>query len=292
MSYPTSLASTPANSLPQNSMVSNPRPTQPVAPLTRPALLGERPLLCLRDPHSAPGPPNPILQGPFPERARYPQPRMPTGPPQNRWPASSDPRTLNDQDLRQMPMSDRDMRPPPMLIGDKDMRQGPIDQDLRTMNVPSGIPDNRSFDPRFRNITPGEAPPMGAPNSRPVPMPDAPGFDRPRPGPEPYNVRGGPPATTARVEDPRGAGPPPTNPAAANARVPPNPRVNAVSGGSPAVGGASPNPNASPRPANNSLAAAAAAIAPHDQEKAALIMQVLQLSDQQIAMLPLSSDKV
>ncbi|GIX74299.1 CSTF_C domain-containing protein [Caerostris extrusa] len=271
MSYPTSLASTPANSLPQNSMVSNPRPTQPVAPLTRPALLGERPLLCLRDPHSAPGPPNPILQGPFPER---------------------DPRTLNDQDLRQMPMSDRDMRPPPMLIGDKDMRQGPIDQDLRTMNVPSGIPDNRSFDPRFRNITPGEAPPMGAPNSRPVPMPDAPGFDRPRPGPEPYNVRGGPPATTARVEDPRGAGPPPTNPAAANARVPPNPRVNAVSGGSPAVGGASPNPNASPRPANNSLAAAAAAIAPHDQEKAALIMQVLQLSDQQIAMLPLSSDKV
>lgn len=46
-----------------------------------------------------------------------------------------------------------------------------------------------------------------------------------------------------------------------------NPRIAAVGGASPAMGGGgSPNPQSSPRP-TNPLAAAAAAIAPHDSEK-------------------------
>ncbi|CAL1284762.1 unnamed protein product [Larinioides sclopetarius] len=252
-SYPSALPPTQVNSMPQNPVMPNPRPTQPVMPLTRPALLGERPPLIQERPPIAPGHPNPILQNPFPER---------------------DPRALGDHDLRQMPMSDRDMRPPPMLIGDKDMRQPVGDQDLRTLSVPGGIPDNRAFDPRFRNMAGADASPMTGPPVRPGQPGDIPGFDRPRAGP-PYDARGGPPTAAAPAAQPAGN------------RVPPqNPRVAAVGGNSPAVGGASPSAGASPRPSNNSLAAAAAAIAPHDQEKAALIMQVLQLSDQQIAMLP------
>ncbi|GBL95744.1 hypothetical protein AVEN_685-2 [Araneus ventricosus] len=255
-SYPSALPPSQVNSLPQNPVMTNPRPTQPVMPLTRPALLGERPPLIQDRPPLAPGHPNPILQNPFPER---------------------DPRALGDHDLRQMPMSDRDMRPPPMLIGDKDMRQPVGDQDLRTRSVPGGIPDNRAFDPRFRNMQGADASPMTGPPVRPGQPGDIPGFDRSRAGP-PYDARGAPPTAAARVD-------PAAQPA--GNRVPPqNPRIAAVGGSSPAVGGASPSAGASPRPSNNSLAAAAAAIAPHDQEKAALIMQVLQLSDQQIAMLP------
>lgn len=107
---------------------------------------------------------------------------------------SLDPRALSDHDLRQMPMSDRDMRPPPMLIGDKDMRQPVGDQDLRTLNVPGGIPDNRAFDPRFRNMPGADASPMVGPPVRPGQPGEIPGFDRPRAGP-PYEARGGPPAT-------------------------------------------------------------------------------------------------
>ncbi|CAL1284765.1 unnamed protein product [Larinioides sclopetarius] len=88
-SYPSALPPTQVNSMPQNPVMPNPRPTQPVMPLTRPALLGERPPLIQERPPIAPGHPNPILQNPFPERARLPQPRMPTGPQQNRWSSSS-----------------------------------------------------------------------------------------------------------------------------------------------------------------------------------------------------------
>ncbi|XP_055946691.1 cleavage stimulation factor subunit 2-like isoform X2 [Argiope bruennichi] len=253
-SYPSAMPPNQLNSLPQNPAMQNPRPTQPVMPLTRPALLGERPPLLPERPSLAPGHPNPVLQNPFPDR---------------------DSRTLGDHDLRQMPMSDRDMRPPPLLVGDKDMRQPVGDQDLRTLNPPG--PDNRAFDPRFRNMPGPDVPPMTGPPVRPGQPGDMPSFDRPRAGPS-YDPRGVPPASVARVE--------PVSQSTGN-RVPPqNPRVAAVGGNSPAVGAASPSAGASPCPPNNSLAAAAAAIAPHDQEKAALIMQVLQLSDQQIAMLP------
>ncbi|GFT96487.1 cleavage stimulation factor subunit 2 [Nephila pilipes] len=274
-----STAMTPAqmNSLPQNPGMPNPRPTQPVIPLARPALLGERPALIPERPTLVPGPSNPILQNPFPERARFPHPRMPTNAQQNKWNTTPDPRALGDRDLRQMPVSDRDLRPPPMLIGDKDMRQPVIDQDLRSL-PPGGMPDNR-FDPRYRNMPGPDAPVMTGPNVRPM-HPEGPGFDRPRPG-QGFDIRGGPPATASRVEDQRAV----VNPNVSGPRPPTNPRITAMSGSSPVVGGASPNATASPR-STNSLAAAAAAIAPHDQEKAALIMQVLQLSEQQIAMLP------
>ncbi|XP_054710929.1 cleavage stimulation factor subunit 2-like [Uloborus diversus] len=86
----------------------------------------------------------------------------------------------------------------------------------------------------------------------------------------------------SRMEDPRNSVAPP-NP---NSRMmPQNPRVAAVSSGSPHIGSSSPNIS-SPRPAPSGIAAAAASIAPHDQEKANLIMQVLQLTDEQIALLP------
>ncbi|GFX81322.1 cleavage stimulation factor subunit 2 [Trichonephila clavipes] len=275
-----STAMTPAqmNSMPQNPVMQNPRPTQPVIPLTRPALLGERPALITERPTLVPNSSNPMLQNNFPERARFPHPRMATNAQQNRWNATHDPHALGDHDLRQMPVGDRDLRPPPMLIGDKDMRQSAIDQDLRAM--PSGgMPDSRSFDPRYRNMLGPDTSIMTGPNVRPM-HPEGPGFDRSRPGPGSFDTRGGS-IPAARMEDQRTV----VNPNVPGPRPPTNPRITAMSGGSPVIGGASPNATASPR-SNNSLAATAAAIAPHDQEKAALIMQVLQLSDQQIAMLP------
>lgn len=154
-------------------------------------------------------------------------------------PPAIDPRAIADRDMRQA--ADHDMRPPPMLSIDKDMRQAMADQDLRQ--------DSRRFvDPRFR-----------AENR----------FDR-----STFDPRTAYEGRPARMEDPRGAPIPPS-------RMPLNPRMAA----SPVIAAASPNAVPSPRP-SAALAAAAAAIAPHDQEKAALIMQVLQLSDQQIAMLP------
>ncbi|GFX81264.1 cleavage stimulation factor subunit 2 [Trichonephila clavipes] len=68
--------------------------------------------------------------------------------------------TVGDQDMRQLPLTDSDMRT--MIItpgGDKDMRQMPTDIDWRTIGAPAGLPDKRSFDPRYRSsdsrIAPG-----------------------------------------------------------------------------------------------------------------------------------------
>lgn len=216
----------------------------------RPSLLGDRP-------PAMPAPPMPPMASPFPERG--------------------DPRGLGDHDLRAQPIIDHDMRPPPMLVGDKDMRQSMSDHDFRALNAPTGLPESRSYpDPRYRNA-PGPGPEM-------MPSQRSP-YDRSRPGPDGRPGFDGrvPMGMSPRTDDPRNQNLPPVNNPVPG-RVP-NPRMAAPNTGSPLVGTASPSAVSSPRP-GNPLAAAAAAIAPHDQEKAALIMQVLQLSDQQIAMLP------
>ncbi|KAG8192758.1 hypothetical protein JTE90_009778 [Oedothorax gibbosus] len=228
--YPSAMPPAPVPGMQAPNMMSQPRPTQPVPPLNRPALLGERPQG-----------PNPMPQNPFQEQG--------------------DQRPMPDRDHR--PMPDRDLRGPLMMGGDKDMRHLGGDHDLRQMQ--GGPPDNRDFDPRFRNQPgPGGMRMQGPPDPR--------GMQGPNMG-SPFNGRQGPPA--AAVNDPR---------AMPGPRPPQNPRIAAVGGASP-MGGGSPKPQSSPRP-TNPIAAVAAAVAPHDSEKAALIMQVLQLSDQQIAMLP------
>lgn len=244
----------PSAPIPSNPVVNPPRTTS--GPPTRPSLLGDRP-------PAMPPPPIPNIGNQFPERV--------------------DPRMMGDHDLRQPSIIDHDMRPPPMMGGDKDMRHPPMgDQDLRSLNAPPVIPENRSFsDPRYRNMPgPGpDIPPIRGPFDRPGPRPGLPADVRPG-----FDGRGGV-GMSPRLEDPRSANIPPAS-NMPQGRMPSNPRMASAASGSPLIGSASPSAVSSPRPGNNPLAAAAAAIAPHDQEKAALIMQVLQLTDQQIAMLP------
>lgn len=169
--------------------------------------------------------------------------------------ADQDLRALGDQDLRTLPnIGDRDMRAPPVML-DKDMRQPMGDQDFRTLGIPTAIPESRPFDPRFRNMQGPERSTIS-------------GFDRPRPAAvdprtayDPRNA-GGP----SRVEDPRKA-------SAAAATL--NSRLTAAGNALQDL-----NPNM-PHSAMGS-----AGMIPDEQEKAALIMQVLQLTDQQIAALP------
>ncbi|XP_054711548.1 cleavage stimulation factor subunit 2-like [Uloborus diversus] len=160
-------------------------------------------------------------------------------------------RVLGDRDLR-LHATDRDMRSLPMLSGDKDMRQLVGDQDMRTMG---GIPDNRPFDPRFRGSAMNRAPP-GIPMEKSRP----PNVD-PRTAYEGQNI-----PAPVRVEDPRKA-------AMTSTRVPPPALLN--------VG-----PSAASLDSARQIMHPGNPNAPHDQEKAALIMQVLQLTDQQIASLP------
>ncbi|GFT96502.1 cleavage stimulation factor subunit 2 [Nephila pilipes] len=68
--------------------------------------------------------------------------------------------TIGDQDMRQLPPMDSDMRT--MIItsgGDKDMRQMTADIDWRTIGIPGSLPDKHPFDPRYRSsdprVTPG-----------------------------------------------------------------------------------------------------------------------------------------
>lgn len=237
----------------QNNPVPNAQRAAPMVPPSRPSLLGDRP-------PAMPAPPAPPMGNPFPDRAEP---------------------IMGDHDLRAPPMIDHDMRPPPMMPSDRDMRQVMSDQDFRG---PPGMQENRPpyADPRYRNA-PGPGPEMIPPNQRSP-------YDKGRPGPAPdaragYDGRG-PIGMSPRMDlnmppaaNPvPGRGPPVRN--YQNPRMAPPPNT-----GSPLISAASPNAVSSPRP-GNPLAAAAAAIAPHDQEKAALIMQVLQLTDQQISMLP------
>ncbi|KFM57260.1 Cleavage stimulation factor subunit 2 tau variant, partial [Stegodyphus mimosarum] len=238
--------------MPTNPTMTMPRPV--TTQQSRPSLLGDRPAVIPAPPK--PVLPNPVLPNTFPERAM-------------------DPRAMGDHDLRQPPVGDRDMRTLPMMTGDKDMRQQMGDQDLRTLGVPGGVQECRPYDPRFRGVPGLDVSTRGPPFDRP----SVPATVDSRTS---YEARPVPPS---RMDTQRNVSMP-AAPNIPNPRMPTNPRISAVSNGSPMVGGASPsNVVSSPRQPN-ALAAAAAAIAPHDQEKAALIMQVLQLSDQQIAMLP------
>ncbi|GFQ64873.1 cleavage stimulation factor subunit 2 [Trichonephila clavata] len=108
--------------------------------------------------------------------------------------------TVGDQDMRQLPPMDSDMRT--MLIapsGDKDMRQMPTDIDWRTIGAPGGLPDKRSFDPRYRSSDSRIAP--GA-DSRPGYSRDqVPGDSRGiQPSVDPRVMQGGDPRV---MQDPR-----------------------------------------------------------------------------------------
>lgn len=240
-----------------------------VIPPSRPSLLGDRPPAPVLPADAVPRPavaPN----GPYPDRGM------------DNFEPYAGPRPLGDRDMRSHLRGDHDMRQPPGMMSDQDMRQAMTDQDLRMMHG-SGMMDGRPpYDPRFRTMAPNE--PAGR---SPLGMPPC----EQRAGPP------GPPYDSRNTFDGRSSGVPPVrieDPRNMNAAVPP-PRVpqtvprsgaSVTASESPIVPQSSPSAAASPRPSSASLAAAAAAIAPHDQEKAALIMQVLQLSDQQIAMLP------
>ncbi|KFM80686.1 Cleavage stimulation factor subunit 2, partial [Stegodyphus mimosarum] len=175
--------------------------------------------------------------------------------------ADRDMRIMGDRDMRQLPLGDRDMRQLPILSGDKEIRQSHGDQDYRTLS------NNRPFDPRFRNMQGSDS--AGSRGSS---------FDRMRTGAnsDPRTAFEGRVAASARVEDPRKA----LSAASVNSRA-------GIVSAPPATVGVS--SSSTTQPVHHPPAApapAASALAPQDQEKAALIMQVLQLSDQQIAMLP------
>ncbi|UYV67700.1 CSTF2 [Cordylochernes scorpioides] len=208
-----------------------------------------------------PGPPPPQQPPPAPamEPAMYPDARggssfePPAGP--------RGPVPLGDRDMRQPPLMDRDLRQPPMgdrdmrvapHMGDRDMRHSPMgDQDLRYM--PRGGGDQYS-DNRFSGNN----------------------FD-PRMNPRPNNFQ--PQQRPPYEQQPRGVPPsrPPLGP-----RPPPQ--------APPPVQQQQQQPQqqspGAPRPPMIPPTRPAAPLAAQDQEKAALIMQVLQLSEQQIAMLP------
>lgn len=102
---------------------------------------------------------------------------------------------MGDQDLRQLPgMGDHDLRATSTIVGDKDLRQPMGDQDFRPIGVPPAVPDNRPFDPRFRNMPGADA------NRATVPNFDRPRVVDPRTAYEARNTSG-----PARIEDPRKA---------------------------------------------------------------------------------------
>ncbi|GBL95731.1 Cleavage stimulation factor subunit 2 [Araneus ventricosus] len=213
------------------------------------------------DPRLLQGPVDPrMMQGADPRMMQNSDPRMMQG---------ADPRAMHGADPRTVSAGD------PRMIQAGDPRAMPVDPrvssadprsiqsvDPRVASNQRGIPN---ADPRaMRGVDPRTA---SVSDSR---MNVGPGYGS-RPGVnDPRNV----PVTT-RVEDPRKF---PTSGVPVSAQMPANTRTPAVSSTS---GGLIPTPRQPVPPA-----AGTAAKVPEDQEKAALIMQVLQLSDEQIAMLP------
>ncbi|XP_067132737.1 cleavage stimulation factor subunit 2-like [Centruroides vittatus] len=231
----------------------------------RTSLLGDRPPLGVR----AEGPRMGVVP-PFPE---------------NRAPEPFDPRlarSLGDRDMRQN-LGDRDMRQLP--LGDRDMRQIMADQDLRTLPPVQGVAESHvPFDPRFRNVPPDRGGSGGAPfdprlGARAAAFEQRGAFDAPR-GMNPSQVR----FDVQRPSHPLA----PNIPGMGMATRP----LTALRGAMPVTtvptSGIPPIQSVGPRmsaPAPVSAPAQPPVTTP-DQEKAALIMQVLQLSDQQISMLP------
>lgn len=191
-----------------------------------------------------------------------------------------DPRSLADRDMRIPPRGDigdvrlparvdQDMRQPSSIgLGDLDMRQPMGDQDFRMMRGVQMM-DSRPYDPRLRSMTSGES------------------LGRPTPSAAPYDQRGAHPFDPRTAHETRPSAPPqrledPRTLAAMRSQV--SSRAGSTTTSTSSILASLPSIGNS-RPSSN-IIAAANAIAPHDQEKAALIMQVLQLSDEQIAMLP------
>ncbi|KAF8764263.1 cleavage stimulation factor subunit 2-like [Argiope bruennichi] len=211
------------------------------------------------DPRHVQGPLDPrsvMMQGPDPRLIQNSDPRMLQG---------TDPRSVHS-DPRSVP------------AGDPRVMQG---GDSRVMSVDPRVPvaDPRSVDPRvasnLRGMPSADPRAMRGADSRTAPVSDSriitgPGFG-PRPGiNDPRNV-----PVASRVEDPRKF---PTSGVPVSAQMSANTRTPTVSS---APTGLIPTPRLPVPPA-----AATTSKVPEDQEKAALIMQVLQLSDEQIAMLP------
>lgn len=190
-----------------------------------------------------------------------------------------DPRSLADRDMRIPPRGDigdvrlparvdQDMRQPPSVgLGDLDMRQPMGDQDFRMMRGPQ-MTENRPYDPRLRSAVGGESLGRSAPSAAP--------YDQRGPHPfDPRTAHEARPSAPPRLEDPRTLAA--MRSQAGSRQGPTTTSTSSILASLPSVGNSRPSSN---------IIAAANAIAPHDQEKAALIMQVLQLSDEQIAMLP------
>lgn len=203
-------------------------------------------------------------QGPAPQSNAFGDGPFPGQPAARDFDMRGDPRVDFDRDLRSAPgpvvghpmvrdPRDREIRDPRALPHDPDMRGAQFD------------PRSRAGDPRTAR-GPGEFDRPSA--SGPFEPPRGPGF------PERGNFAQQSPVYDQRdPRDPRG--PPVGHP---NAGGPGGPQVRPQP--VPPVGRSGP-----PAPAVGS-SGPAAPISNQDQEKAALIMQVLQLSDQQIAMLP------
>ncbi|XP_001862961.2 cleavage stimulation factor subunit 2 tau variant [Culex quinquefasciatus] len=154
---------------------------------------------------------------------------------------------------------------PPVGAGPGSSQFAPVGHDVDLRNVDPRLGRQLNMDQDMRSLGPVGIPdafvPRGGPPARPI-------------GPQQ------PPAVNAFPMDPRQR---PVDPR----QGPKDPRQQP---GGPAPGGRPPPPSASSQQAAAAAAAAASSNGipndASDQEKAALIMQVLQLSDEQIAMLP------
>lgn len=251
----------------------------------RPALLGERPPLSeLNRPAQQTPPAVPSQFGDSHGAPRDFDLRDPRGmDPRNIVQRPVDPRNLDSHTMDPRTMGDRDMRTlPPPSAGPRDpreMREAPRDPRMQ-----SGMDQERPppFDPRFR----GE---MHNNDNRPG-MYDGRNFDqRNSSGPSSYDQR----SPMYEQRDPRlqstpHSNMPPSGPNQSGIRMPVRPQMSGPPRptGPPLQGPPPPiaTPQRTPVPASGSPAQSQ--ISAQDQEKAALIMQVLQLSEQQIAMLP------
>ncbi|XP_072361363.1 cleavage stimulation factor subunit 2 isoform X4 [Scyliorhinus torazame] len=197
-------------------------------------------------------------RGPIGEqRGPMGEPRGPMGEPRGPM-GSFDPRSIPSHDPRSGPQHDPRSQPP---AAQQDPRGGPY-PNTHQPNAPMGTRDPRGIDSRGID-TRGQGPGQG---SGPVPGPG--------PGPGPNQG----PVSNPRGPMPGGIQVPGPGAHQIGNSVPPGPQqpvpprqgpAHAVAGGQP--GGFSP---------------AQTQVTPQDHEKAALIMQVLQLTPEQIAMLP------
>lgn len=267
---PSSMAEFPSFTEPYNNAPAPAPAARPSVTMNRPSLLGDRPpAITENSPSTNPAQPQaPIVinpTGPFPGRDAFDT--MLEG------------QNMGDRDMRGLaPHGDRDLRGPMAGMGDRDLRQNLGDQDLRRMSPSRGGP--KEFDPRFRGVSgqpqvPNNPGPPVAPAGGPIT-----GRYDPRTGSN-FDIHRVANMNPGRPEDPRTIAqgamiaqrgqnqPPRINLSNPGAGMPTQAQNTATGGGG-----------------QRQATSSAASISAQDQEKAALIMQVLQLSDQQISMLP------